>query len=128
MLVLLSVALIGGAIHYPIYRLIGFIANRFARGEEEVVATIKVVGGMVLYPLMWIALGVWAGVRWGARYGFVVAIGLPFLAYFALCVFEALDVVIGRVRATMRRNAELRCQALRREFIEIAEEIGKTSS
>lgn len=123
LLALLPIALIGAAIHYPVYRLIGFIATRFSHGEDEVVATIKAVGGMLFYPLQWIALGVWAGMRWGVRYGLVVAVALPFLAYVALRVLEALDLVIGRVRRAMKRDTEPRRQALRREFVEIAEEL-----
>jgi 1-acyl-sn-glycerol-3-phosphate acyltransferase len=123
LLSLLPVALIGGAIHYPLYRVIGFIANRFSRREDEIVATIKAVGGIVLYPLQWIALGIWAGVRWGTRYGILVAIVLPFLAYIALRVFEALDVVIGRLRAATKGDAKVRRQALRAEFVRVAAEI-----
>lgn len=124
LLLLLPIATVGAAIHYPLYRLIGVLAKRFARGEEELVATMKAVGGIVFYPLMWIGLGVWAGVRLGAAWGIAALIALPFLGYLAIRVFEALDDVIGRLRGAMHADLEPRRRILRDEFIAIAEELG----
>lgn len=124
MLLLLPVAAIGAVIHYPLYRLIGFLATRFARGEEEMVATIKAVGGMVFYPLLWIALAVWAGVRLGVVWGVTVVIALPLLAWLALRVFEALDDVVGRMRGALHADLEPRRHELIGEFVSIAEEMG----
>jgi 1-acyl-sn-glycerol-3-phosphate acyltransferase len=123
-LLLLPVAMIGAAIHYPLYRLIGFMAARFTHGEEEI-ATAKALAGMLFYPLMWIGLAVWAGVRWGAARGAMVMVALPLLAYVAMRVFEALDDSIGRLRAALPayRNLEPRRRALREEFVAIAEEM-----
>jgi len=124
MLLLLPVAAVGAAIHYPLYRLIGFLATRFARGEEEMVATIKAVGGMVFYPLLWIALAIWAGVRLGVVWGVTVVIALPLLAWLALRVFEALDDVVGRMRSAVHADLEPRRHELIGEFVSIAEEMG----
>jgi 1-acyl-sn-glycerol-3-phosphate acyltransferase len=124
LLLLLPLALAGAAIHYPLYRLIGFLATRLSAGEEEVVATVKALGGMLLYPLMWLGLGVWAGVRRGWEWGLFVTVGLPLLAYLALRVFEALDDVIGRLRAATRRDLEAPRQALREELVAIGDEMG----
>jgi glycerol-3-phosphate O-acyltransferase / dihydroxyacetone phosphate acyltransferase len=127
-LLLLPLAAVGAAIHYPLYRLIGFIATRFTHGEEEMMATIKAVGGMVFCPLMWIGLAVWAGVRSGVERGLLVMIVLPLLAYLAMRVFEALDDVIGYLQGAAHRDLEPRRRALRDEFVAIAEEMGGGSS
>ncbi len=60
-LILLSpFALIGAVIHYPAYRLCGFIAWRMAgRGAEDIASTVKVLAGMVFFPITWlIAAGI----------------------------------------------------------------------
>ena len=131
LLILLPLALIGAVIHYPTFRLIRSLATRLTR-EEELVATIKAVGGLALYPLTYIACGVVVGVRWRWEYGLVTALLLPLLGYIALRFFEQLDDVIGRTRALTwriaRRSAFERLMrtraALRDEIVALAEEMG----
>ncbi|MCA9720658.1 MAG: 1-acyl-sn-glycerol-3-phosphate acyltransferase, partial [Myxococcales bacterium] len=50
-------ALLGAALHYPAYRLIGVLAVRFARDEDDMIATIKVLTAMLLFPVTWVAIG-----------------------------------------------------------------------
>ena len=123
---LLPIAIIGAAIHWPIYRLIGLIATHFARKENELIATIKVVGGLVLYPLFWIGAAIFAGM-YRIEYGFVVLITLPLLGYIALVTLEAFDETIGHLRATRRRDLEPQQKALRAEILAVADEINATS-
>src|SRR5258708_27320744 len=123
-------AIIGAAVHYPTFRLIRFIATRFTRGQE-LVATTKAVGGLILYPLTYIVCGVIAGWRFGLAYGIVTALVLPLLGYVALRFFEQLDDVIGRTRALTwriaRRSAFERLMrtrgALRDEIVALAHEM-----
>jgi glycerol-3-phosphate O-acyltransferase/dihydroxyacetone phosphate acyltransferase len=104
-IVLLSfpIALAGALVHYPTYRLVGALSNRFAKGESEMTATMKFVAALLLFPITWIVLSVivgrWLGIRGAAATLFV----LPILGYVALTVFETLDDVIGRVRSLTRR-------------------------
>lgn len=102
-LVLLPVALVGAAINYPVYRVVGLLARRFSRGESSIVATIKFVAALALYPVTYIivavSLVVYHGVAWGAA---ALAL-LPLVAYVALRVFEDFDDVIGDVRAVLHR-------------------------
>jgi small basic protein len=88
------------------------------------VATVKAVGGMVFYPLMWIVLAIWAGVRLGVVWGVIVVVALPLLAWLALRVFEALDDVVGRMRGALQTDLEPRRHELIGEFVSIAEEMG----
>jgi glycerol-3-phosphate O-acyltransferase/dihydroxyacetone phosphate acyltransferase len=131
LLLTLPVALIGAVTHYPTYRLIGFLATRVTK-EEELVATIKAVGGMTLYPLTYILYGLVIGWRFGWMAGVVSAVLLPLAGYVALRFFEQLDDVIGRTRAltwrVARRAAFARLMRtrheLRDEIVALAEEMG----
>ncbi len=131
LLVTLPVAVIGAVVHYPTYRLIRFLATRLTK-EEELVATIKAVGGIALYPLTYIAWGALVAWRFGVTIGIVTALLLPFIGYIALRFFEQLDDVIGRTRAltwrVARRTAFARLMRTRSELREeieaLAEEMG----
>jgi len=131
LLITLPLAVIGAAVHYPIYRLIGMIATRFTDGQE-LVATTKAIGGLALYPLMYIVAGAVVAWRFGLAYGILTALVLPFLGYVALRFFEQLDDVIGRSRALTwriaRRSAFERLMRtrgeLRDEIVALAEEMG----
>jgi glycerol-3-phosphate O-acyltransferase/dihydroxyacetone phosphate acyltransferase len=131
LLIALPLAMAGAITHYPVYRLIRFLATRLTH-EEELVATVKAVGGMVLYPLAYIAVGILVGLRFGFAYGVAAALVLPLLGYIALRFFEQLDDVIGRTRSLTWRIARrsaferlLRTRAaLRDEIVALAEEMG----
>lgn len=131
LLVTLPLAVIGAVVHYPIYRLIRFLATRHTQ-EEELIATAKMVGGMILYPLVYVAFGGYFGWRFGVMYGVSIALVLPLLGYIALRFFEQLDEVIGRARAltwriarrsTFERLLHTR-RALRDEIEALAEQMG----
>src|SRR5439155_12735692 len=95
LLVMMPLAVAGAIIHYPIYRLIGLAVTR-AGSDEEMIATQKAVGGLVLYPLTWIACAALAWWRFDWRVALAVLVLLPLLGYIALRFFELLDGVIGR--------------------------------
>lgn len=122
-ILLLPFAFLGAAIHWPVYRLIGFLAARFARSEAEMAATIKAVGGLLLYPLMWIALALVVGVDRGVRWGVVTLVVVPLLGYVALVTFEALDTMIGRLRALRHHDLQAGQRAIRDEIISLAREM-----
>ncbi len=126
-LVFLPIAIIGAVIHWPIYRLIGFIATRFARKEDELIATIKIVGGLVLYPLFWIGAAVFAG-TFRAAYAIAVVVALPLLGYVALVTLESFDEMIGHLRAARHRDLEPQRKALREEILAVAAEITAMST
>lgn len=58
---LLPLATLGAVAHYPAYRLVGFCADHFARGSDDMIATLKMLLAALLFPLTWllVALGVW---------------------------------------------------------------------
>lgn len=127
--VLAPLALLGAIVNWPTYRLIGFLAKKFAKDASELVATMKFIGALTLYPLTWLAIAffVWRGL--GIVPAVAALIALPVLAFIALVVLEDVDRTIGRARAIfLRRDALKRLRVTRRklkdEVIEIAREIG----
>jgi hypothetical protein len=60
MLVSLPVAVVGTALNYLPYRVLGWIASRFEDLPDQQ-ATYKVFPGLAIYPLTWAAEGVLAG-------------------------------------------------------------------
>ena len=54
------VLVLGFAVNGPPFALLNLAARRFARAEKDT-ATVKILGGVVLYPLAWLAAGVAAG-------------------------------------------------------------------
>jgi predicted membrane protein len=117
-LLLLPIGLAGMLVHWPIYRLIRFLAVRLAR-DEEMIATIKTLAGMTLYPLLWITAGVLVGVRFGARDGLLTTLIFPLIAYIALVVYETLDDLIGRLRAMLHHDVHAEQQAIREEILAV---------
>ncbi len=115
----------GAAIHWPIYRLIGFIATHFA-SEDELVATIKAVAGVVLYPLFWIAAGIVAGIGLGVRYGVAALVALPLFGYIGLLTAEAFDEIVGSLRAMRRDDVRAQQQKIRDEILSVARELNAT--
>src|SRR5258706_665307 len=95
LLITLPLAIIGAVVHYPIYRLIGFIATRFTDGQE-LVATTKAVGGLTLYPLTYIVAGAIVAWRVRARYRHPTALVAPLPGNPPLRFFEALHPGIRR--------------------------------
>jgi 1-acyl-sn-glycerol-3-phosphate acyltransferase len=131
-LVLLPVAIAGAAVSYPAYLLIGVLAKRFAKGEGAVMATIKFLGALALYPLSYLLVAIVAGIRWGWIVGIMTGLVLPVVAYLALVVFEDIDDIIGDVRAIAYRlfrrfgyeRLVAQRKAIRDEIITVARELG----
>ncbi|HYP01476.1 MAG TPA: hypothetical protein VER76_14900, partial [Pyrinomonadaceae bacterium] len=92
-------ALFGIAVHYPAYKLAGFISVAVARRDDDVVSTIKLIAAMLLFPLTWGALCVVFFYLFGYP-GILLALVLaPVSAYVALLFFEKLDGFVGGARA-----------------------------
>ncbi len=92
-------ALVGLAAHAPAYNLIGPLARRLSRGDTDIVATIKVLGAFLFFPLTWIALGLAAGLAWGLPLGLLTGLGLPLCGYLALLLLERWERTAAALRA-----------------------------
>jgi glycerol-3-phosphate O-acyltransferase/dihydroxyacetone phosphate acyltransferase len=129
-LILMPPALVGAVAHYPAYRLVGFIATGLSRGDDDIVATIKILAGALLFPLTWIAIAVAVGLRYGTVAAIAVLLVAPLTGYTALRFFERLDEFAGGVRAVFlsrfRRWGYLQLvaerSAIRKEIVELGAE------
>jgi len=118
----LPVALVGMVVHYPAYRVVGWVATGMTKEKEDALATVKLLSAALLFPLTWgaiaFAVWLWRG-PWAAA---LVAPALPLTGYVALQFAERLDRVIGATRALsiflFRRRAFLRLTAERRAIRE----------
>jgi len=110
-------ALLGLVTHAPAYNLVGPLATRLSRGNTDIVATIKVLGAFLFFPLTWIALGTAAGIAWSLPLGLLVGFALPVLGYLALLLLERWEATAAALRALglslFRRGAFARLAAER---------------
>jgi 1-acyl-sn-glycerol-3-phosphate acyltransferase len=135
-LLLLPFAAVGAVLHYPAYRLAGFLARQFARGAEDQLASLKAGASMLLFPATWALSAAAAGLIAGRRAALVAAILAPLCGYAALRARESLDLLIGRARALLyalsgayaARRLVAERRAIRDEIIRIATELGLSSS
>ncbi|MFN2317739.1 MAG: lysophospholipid acyltransferase family protein [Gemmatimonadales bacterium] len=125
-------ALPGIVIHYPAYRLIGFLARRVAGESQDVVATAKALGALLLFPLTWALVG-WAVGSWLGWMAGVAAMFLaPVTGWIGLRFSERFDHVLGATRALLLyqlgRERFLRLQVerrrLREEVVALARDAG----
>jgi 1-acyl-sn-glycerol-3-phosphate acyltransferase len=128
MLLVLPIALVGTIVNYPAYRIVGSIATGLSRGDEGILATIKIIAGALVFPLIWIIVTVVVGFYFGALAGFTALILAPISGYVALRFFERLDEIRAGLRAVaasrFRRWGYLRLvaerAAIREEIITLA--------
>ena len=99
LIVVLPLALMGAIVNYPAYRLVGLVATGLSRGDDDIVATIKMIAGALIFPLTWIIVAIVIGLRFSAPAGVAALILVPLSGYVALLFFERLDELIAGVRA-----------------------------
>ncbi len=98
-LLLLLPAVIGTIIHYPAYRLGGYLALRFSQNSEDVVSTIKIISAMLLFPLTWLIIATLGYSFGGLDLAILTVLVLPATGYVAVRFFEELDTFLGGLRA-----------------------------
>lgn len=128
-ILLAPVALIGAAVHYPAYRLAGYLSRRLGR-EQDVLSTFKIISAMLLFPLIWIVAAVigWKIGGWIAA--LVLLIFIPVCGYLTVRFLEEIDRFFGSFMAlamfVMRRRFFVRLlaerAAIRREIIALGED------
>lgn len=95
----LPIAIVGTVLTWPVYRLVGEIVKRATRDPDQI-ATLKVFGALILFPLAWIAEG-WLVARYlgGFWLGVAVTLTAPFTAYGALLFHDQRAVFWKEARA-----------------------------
>jgi uncharacterized membrane protein len=117
-------------VHYPAYRLGGYLATKLARDAEDMVSTIKIMSAMLLFPLTWLISFVIAYLSLGWVSALVIALILPFCGYVAILFFEELDRSLGGLRVLtfflIRRRFFVRLiaerKAIRNEILSLGRE------
>lgn len=91
--------LLGWLLHQAPYHTVDWLAHRYARGEDDMLSTLKVLGALLLFPLTWgVVAGAalwWRGWPWGAL---ALALG-PASGLAALHLTERLESALGAARA-----------------------------
>jgi 1-acyl-sn-glycerol-3-phosphate acyltransferase len=116
---------IGGLIFYPPYWATGHF-HRLLGADRTAIATHKLLGGIVLFLLWYIALVALSAITWGALAGLVTAIALPGLGIATLWMQDRSAETLGRVRKTwvlQSRRAAL--ESLRQRQIALARRLGE---
>ncbi len=129
-LLLVVPASLGALVHYPAYRLGGYVATRFSKNYEDVISTVKIISAMLLFPMTWVLAAVAAYALQGWELAIAMVIVLPVAGYLAIRFFEGLDSFMGGLRALvfflMRRRFFVRLlaerKAIRNEILALGEE------
>ena len=129
-LLLSPAALLGFFVHYPAYTAAGFVANRYSRGDQSLLATTKVLGSLIFFPVTWLVAAAVAGARLGWAGAVATLVLLPSLEWAALLLSEriepswaalrALALLLFRKRLYLRLVAERR--SIREAVLRIAED------
>lgn len=129
-LVMILPATLGTVVHYPAYRLGGYLATRFSRDEEDVISTVKIISAMLLFPLTWVLVAGLTLKLLGWQFALATAVVVPLAGYLAIRFFEGIDSFLGGLRALvfflMRRRFFVRLlaerKAIRNEILALGEE------
>jgi len=134
-LLLIVPAVLGALVHYPAYRLGGYLATRFSKDDDDVVSTVKILSAMLLFPLTWVAVGVVASKFESWKIVLIATLGIPLAGYLAIRFFEEFDKFLGGLRALafflVRRRFFVRLlaerKAIRSEILALGEETANLS-
>ncbi|MCB9739546.1 MAG: 1-acyl-sn-glycerol-3-phosphate acyltransferase [Deltaproteobacteria bacterium] len=103
LLLLAPFAGLGALLNWPTYRGIGLLAERLAGDEADVVATYKLLGGMLLFPAGWLLSALLVGALSDATFGFAALLLAPLTGAVALRFSERLAVRRRALRAAWLR-------------------------
>jgi 1-acyl-sn-glycerol-3-phosphate acyltransferase len=134
-LVLVGPAVLGALVHYPAYRLGGYLATRFSRTEDDVVSTVKIISAMLLFPLTWFTVALVGYGLNGWTLALLTLVATPLTGYVAIRFFEEFDRFLGGLRALafflVRRRFFVRLlaerRAIRSEILALGEETANFS-
>jgi len=129
-LITLGPAMLGTIVHFPAYRLGGYLATALSRDAEDVISTIKIISALLLFPLTWILVAIAAYVMTGWVGALAALIVIPLCGYLAIIFFEGIDRSLGGLRALtfflFRRRFFVRLlaerRAIRNEILALGEE------
>jgi len=124
----LPLALVGVVLNWPLYRLVGLIANGITRRSPDQTATFKVFGAVVLFPLTWIAEALLVGNYTEPWLGALTLLAAPATGYSALLFNEtrarfwreARAYLVLRTRTRLAAELKARREAVLQEVESLA--------
>ena len=130
---MIPAAIVGAAIHVLPYHLIDLLAVRYAREEDDMLATCKVLGAMLFFPLTWLVVGAIVWISWGPMPAVVSVVVAPLSGWLALRFAESFGGLRSAARGLavfMGRRREyhylvLEQQKIRDEIIALGELVGE---
>ena len=134
-LVLIAPATLGFLVHYPAYRLGGYLATRISKNDDDVVSTVKILSAMLLFPLTWLLAAAAGYELEGWTLALAAVTLIPAAGYLAILFFEGFDKFMGGLRALafflVRRRFFVRLLAERKaihsEILTLGEETANLS-
>jgi hypothetical protein len=119
----LPFAIVGAILGWIPYRLAGIVAGRVAR-EEDVLGTVKLLGGALFILVAWIVEAILAGMLTRPSIGAALFVLAPACGYVALRFSESVDLARASLRHLwLRRTSRSRVEQLARQRRELAEEV-----
>ena len=94
----LPLVLVGVLENYIPYRIVGHLARRVSGGEEEVVSTLKMLAGLLLFPATWLVLSAAVLVKLNWTWAIAHLVLAPLCARAALWFLERADITISGAR------------------------------
>jgi glycerol-3-phosphate O-acyltransferase/dihydroxyacetone phosphate acyltransferase len=133
-IIMLGPAILGTVVHFPAYRLGGYLATKLSRDSDDVISTIKIVSAMLLFPLTWIIVAVASYLILGWVGAVAALLIVPLSGYIAIIFFEELDKSLGSLQALsfflLRRRYFVRLlaerKAIKHEILSLGEEAPAT--
>jgi glycerol-3-phosphate O-acyltransferase/dihydroxyacetone phosphate acyltransferase len=128
---LFPLALLGTLIHLVPWVVVDLIGRRVRRSNLDLVSTVKILAGLVLYPLTWALLAWLTTRRWGLPAGLLILLLIPVSGFVALLFSEDLRRLLkggrGLLFAITGKRRFLRLvaerQAIRDDLVKLAEEL-----
>ena len=100
-LIMVGPALLGTVVHYPAYRLGGYLAKKLSQNSDDVISTIKIISAMLLFPLTWVVVAVLTYLLLGWEAAAIAVVLIPICGYVAVIFQEELDKSLGGLRVLM---------------------------
>ena len=100
-LLMIGPATVGTVVHFPAYRLGGYLATKLSQNSDDVISTIKIISAMLLFPLTWLAVAIVSYALFGWIGVAAVLVTIPLCGYVAMLFYEELDKSIGGLRVLM---------------------------
>lgn len=97
-------AAVGALLSWAPYRLVGVLANKYTK-HEDVLGSVKLLGGMLLVGLAWIIEAIVAGILVGGWAALLVAVVAPVTGYVALRFDEELSLSLAALRHAWIRTS-----------------------